>query len=111
MPAYLIEFSWAWDKDHREYATMGIEEHNFEGEVIKDLEDPSCPEEHKQFITGQLKRIAEIQNGCPMAGPHLKAIHRIVSVEETEGTCEKKVVFKLKPVFRFDENNNPVPIP
>lgn len=111
MPTYVIESSWSWDKSHTEYATLSIEEYDFSSNPIKDLEDPVCPEEHRQSVFKLLRDIAELQNGCP-AGPRFVAIHRVVSVEEQKKeNGEKKVVFHLKPVFRFIENGrNPVPI-
>lgn len=109
MPTYVIESSWSWDKSHTEYATLNLEEYDFDGNPITDLEDPECPKEHKQLIFRLFKEIAEHQSGYPTGSP-LVAIHRVTLVEEKEGSGMKKVSFYLKPVFRFDQDGKPVPV-
>lgn len=113
MPMYVLEFHWSWDKYHTDFATMSVEEFNLDSQKIKDLEDPDGLGRHEHFILRQFKKIAEIQNGCAMAGPRFTAmtIYRVIATKTTSEKIENKTVsFELKPIFRFNDNGNPIPI-
>lgn len=110
MRIYVAEVHWTWDKPHTEYATMAIEEYEPGGSVVKDMEDPACPEQEKRFYFERFKKIAAAQNGNYQGDARLAVIYRVVSVEEDQPVITKKLTLYLKPVFRFDENGeNPVP--
>jgi hypothetical protein len=113
MRIYVAEVHWEWDKPHIEYATMAIEEHEPGGIVVKDMEDPACSEQDKQFYFERFKKIAAIQNGNYQGGARLAVIYRaLLNPLEEERSYGKDITFRLKAVFRFDENGeNPILVP
>jgi hypothetical protein len=81
MATYIAQVRWAGKKTHSDYATISIEENDFSGRSVNDLEDPFCPENHKEFIFSRFKQIAAIQNGgYPMEDAWLVAVYRVEAV-------------------------------
>jgi hypothetical protein len=103
MPQYLAEFDCVEDKKpYKEYATFTT------GNFI--LEDPGCPDSERQFFFQQLEEVAEQIYHFTAT---LAVIYRAVTVLAEEIPQKNdRLVFCLKPVFRFDENGeNPILVP
>jgi hypothetical protein len=112
MATYIAQVRWAGEKTHSDYATITIEEYDFSGRLVSNLEDPFCPDTHKELIFSRFKQIAAIQNGgYPMEEAQLVAVYRVEAFW-TRGNYpfvhnEYQINFKLKCIFRFDGKGNP----
>jgi hypothetical protein len=112
MRIYVLKSRWDWDEGHNEYATINLEECDLGGRVLKDLEDPTCSDEYREMVFKRFIDIARIQNGSPVSLVRPVVIYRVVSTEEQpKENGEEKIIFQLKPVFRFDPSGEPHPIP
>lgn len=112
MATYIAQVQWTGAEEYVDYATITIEEHDFAGRLVNDLEDPFCSENHKELIFSRFKHIAAFQNGGYLKDARLVAIYRVESVWTRRNYPsdheEYQINFHLKCIFRFDEKGNPI---
>jgi len=117
---YLIQNNWSWDNSHTDFATLSLEKGSNPICDLTHLLNPNESEYEKKSIVSFFRHISNKQNGCPMALPSLENLFRVVGIhfygfndyglhaEVTSNLVD--VHLTLRPICKFDEKDNPIPI-
>lgn len=111
---YVLKTSWSWDNENKEYATITIEEPEWEYEALL---DPGTSAGLREVLMDNLLAIASAQNFSTTAAPSLVALYRICGPgdykwvkEEDEGNGIVNLSIQMKLVCSFDWDGKLIPI-
>ena len=109
MKTYLIEHSFVGQESHRNCSILNTDEH-VEARIIQKAEDSNCSDADE--LVGLLRVLRSVAFGTRVPSLCITAIYRIVCIFKEVGMPGEyqNFIFRVVPVFRFDENGNLVSV-